>query len=435
MRRKLLRVPVFVVAAVLALTVSLSSAAGQEVVTITVDTTSNAVDFGGAQTVADLPGPDGRTTLREATIASTNTLGPETIAFAIPTTDPGFDGSGFTILNDPATDADEWVLGDDATTIDATTQPQPITVSGGPLEPDDDTGLLVPSSGNAVIGLGFDGYANGLLVRGSDNTISSCRGSGNRQAIQLSGAGIRGGNAVTGCTLSGNVIGVAVINTIGALVVGNTVGGNEHDGVFVLQSDLVDVLGNQLTGNGRSGLFHQADQSFDELDNAAGRVEGNTITGNAVNGVTVDVDRLTISDNEIVGNGSIGINLLGGREDEFGVTRNDSNDRDSRTNYPDLTAAVDDGTATTLTGRIDSQVPQSLQLELYANDAPDPSGFGEGQSLVGTATADARGRFTVQLPAGLAGQFLTATATATDGTTSEFSNALEVEVPRSSKKS
>jgi hypothetical protein len=53
---------------------------------------------------------------------------------------------------------------------------------------------------------------------------------------------------------------------------------------------------------------------------------------------------------------------------------------------------------------------------------------------VGRVSPDPKGRFTVQLPTGLAGQFLTATATATDGTTSEFSNALEVEVPRSSKK-
>src|SRR3990170_1156546 len=100
-----------------------SSAAAQAEVTITVDTTSNVVDFGGAQTVADLPGPDGQTSLREATIASTNTTGPETIAFDIPTTDPGFDGAGFTIRILAASEAEQVIVGDDNTTIDATTQP------------------------------------------------------------------------------------------------------------------------------------------------------------------------------------------------------------------------------------------------------------------------------------------------------------------------
>ena len=34
--------------------------------TITVDTTLDRLDFGGAQTLADLPGPDGSISLREA---------------------------------------------------------------------------------------------------------------------------------------------------------------------------------------------------------------------------------------------------------------------------------------------------------------------------------------------------------------------------------
>ena len=125
---------VAVAAATLALLVSITPATAQEEPTITVDTTSDLVDFGGAQTVADLPGPDGQTSLREAAIASTNTAGPETIAFDIPTSDPGFTGDGFVIRIDPASPAEELTIGDDATTIDATTQPGgfSITVEGGP---------------------------------------------------------------------------------------------------------------------------------------------------------------------------------------------------------------------------------------------------------------------------------------------------------------
>lgn len=60
---------------------TIGTAIGQ---TITVDTSNDVVDFGGAQTVADLPGPDGKVSLPEAGLASDNTPGVQTIAFHIP---------------------------------------------------------------------------------------------------------------------------------------------------------------------------------------------------------------------------------------------------------------------------------------------------------------------------------------------------------------
>jgi hypothetical protein len=63
-------------------TIALASAAGAQ--TIYVDTDNDLVDFGGAQTVADLPGPDGRISLPEAGLASDNTPGVQTIGFQIP---------------------------------------------------------------------------------------------------------------------------------------------------------------------------------------------------------------------------------------------------------------------------------------------------------------------------------------------------------------
>jgi len=52
--------------------------------TIFVDTSRDDVDFGGAQQVADLPGPDGRISLAEAGLASDHTAGVQTIGFHIP---------------------------------------------------------------------------------------------------------------------------------------------------------------------------------------------------------------------------------------------------------------------------------------------------------------------------------------------------------------
>ncbi|MGH3029318.1 MAG: hypothetical protein ACRDNE_00850 [Gaiellaceae bacterium] len=95
-------------------------------------------------------GPDGQTSLREAAIATTNTEGSETIAFDIPTSDPGFTGDGFVIRIDPASPAEALTIGDDATTIDANTQPggYSITVEGGPESTaDSDEGCTSPRPG------------------------------------------------------------------------------------------------------------------------------------------------------------------------------------------------------------------------------------------------------------------------------------------------
>ena len=416
-------------------------AVAQDETTITVDTTSDVVDFGGGQTVADLPGPDGLTSLPEATVASTNTLGPETIAFDIPTTDPGFDGTEFVIQIDPDPVPQRVAfgleIGDDATTIDATTQPGgfAIVVQGGPQSTTDpDGGLRIASSGNAVIGLGVRGYANAIQADGGpNNRIADVTATGNANAILFSGGGT--GGEVSGSTVSDNLrIGIGAINTADIVIDGNTIVGNGNEGVFIQNGDRVSVTDNLISGSGIAAILHRG--------GVVGMVAGNTITDNDIWGIMVQggqfSQQLTITRNSIANNGALGIDLLGGKEDPAGspgggVTRNDAQDRDEGANgllnYPERLSAVDDGTATTVEGRITSPDPQSITVELFANDAPDPSGFGEGETFLGTATADAKGRFTATLPAGLAGQWLTATSTDALGNTSEFSEAVQVAVP------
>lgn len=85
---------------------------------IIVNATTDIADFGGAQQVGDLPGPDGVVSLREAITAANNTAGSQVIGFNIPTSDSGFDGTVFTIR--PLSGLPP--LSDGGTTIDGSTQ-------------------------------------------------------------------------------------------------------------------------------------------------------------------------------------------------------------------------------------------------------------------------------------------------------------------------
>src|SRR5574341_1079936 len=70
----------FLLALALPLAGAAVSASGE---TITVTTLEDVRDFGGAQRVADLPGPDGRISFGEAVAAANNEPGPQAIHFAI----------------------------------------------------------------------------------------------------------------------------------------------------------------------------------------------------------------------------------------------------------------------------------------------------------------------------------------------------------------
>lgn len=412
-------------AAALALGSTVAPAAAQNETTITVDTTSMAVDFGGAQQVTDLPGPDGKTSLREATIASTNTAGPETIAFDIPTTEPGFAGDEFVLNYVPATRAEQLTLGDDGTTIDATTQPSghPITVEGSPAAVDEFLrGLLLDSSDNAVIGLELRLYGVGLGVRGSGNEIRGSSFRANLDGVNASGDGhVIADNASVDNERTGiDLFASSDVTHDDVVVSGNTIarngtGGLHHEGQAGIFTD------NTVTGNGGWGL-----DLF-----GTGTVSGNTITGNAADGVmlfefSTRTVRYTISRNSISENGDLGIDLA----PSFGVSKNDGKDKDGGANdtlnFPDFKHATDNGTTTEVDGRVPTPDPESITIEIFVNDAPDPSGNGEGETFVTTATPDAKGRFTASLPGGLTGRYLTATSTDAAGNTSEFSQAIEV---------
>ena len=89
--------------------------------------------------------------------------------------------------------------------------------------------------------------------------------------------------------------------------------------------------------------------------------------------------------NSIFSNNQLGINLEGGSQNGFGVTANDSGDADNGPNklqnYPVLTSA---NSQAVIQGSLNSVANRAYRIDFYSSPAADPSGFGEGQTWIGS---------------------------------------------------
>ena len=160
--------------------------------------------------------------------------------------------------------------------------------------------------------------------------------------------------------------------------------------------------------------------------------EGNVIAFNAGDGVLVEgtgATGNTICGNSIHSNTGLGIDLW-----SDGVTPNDPGDGDAGANnlqnFPVLALATSGSTV--IEGTLSSTPNIEFRLEFSANAACDLSGYGEGETFLGSATVvtDGTGNkdFQVSFPAPVTvGQSITATATDPDNNTSEFSKCITVE--------
>lgn len=278
-------------------------------------------------------------------------------------------------------------------------------------------------SGNLVSGNGGDGIAIYSPDGGADNVIAAndigtdATGSA---AIPNQGSGVDLMEDSTGNTIGGTSAGAR-----------NIISGNAGAGIQIgysgSTSDLIegnfigtDDSGSPL-GNGANGI--QIHASGNTIGGSASGA-ANVIAFNGGSGVAVyDGTGNAVSRNSIFSNGGLGIDLGGD-----GVTPNDPGDTDTGPNnlqnFPVLTSAVASSGHLVVTGTIDTQSPQSVTLEFFANTVPtpggDPSGYGEGATFLGDATPAADGTFSVALPSVAPGTLISATATDAAGNTSEF---------------
>jgi len=156
-----------------------------------------------------------------------------------------------------------------------------------------------------------------------------------------------------------------------------------------------------------------------------GAGQGNRIENNGGSGIRLDwanADGVSIRGNSISKNGGLGIDL-----DGDGVTLNDGpTDPDSGANddvnFPVLTRATTDGFNTNVEGFLDTA--GNVNVDFYASDERDPSGYGEGATYLQTQNLSP-GSFNVPLPPVPIGTWITATSNS-GSNTSEFSFAIAV---------
>jgi CSLREA domain-containing protein len=211
---------------------------------------------------------------------------------------------------------------------------------------------------------------------------------------------------------AGNVIGGFNIGIVGSAVDSGIIEGN-HIGVD--RTDTLSIpnnIGIEVGRDATSSRIGGTDPG-----------EGNTIAHNCSQGLAFSsATGWAILGNAIFSNRGLGI-------DSEVPLPNDEGDADTgnnnQQNYPVITSAVEDGGNVTVSGTLNSAPATTFRIELFANVACNVSGYGPGETFLGTTdvTTDADGNasFGPLTFAAPANADFTATATDPGGNTSEFS--------------
>lgn len=248
-------------------------------------------------------------------------------------------------------------------------------------------------------------------------------------------AGLSPGNLVAYNTRHGLLL---TTNASSNIVRGNNLMGNGVYGVRIYKSHTNLLERNSVWGNAGHGIQLKGDANANKI--IANDVEDNGGDGlRLVSGVNNPILNSTF-----YGNKYLGINLVGGTENSYGVTANDYKDPDPGPNllqnYPRLFKAVADSTGGTVKGKLNSRPYKKYRLQFFGNNHCDPSGFGEGQRVLGSkvvqTNGDGNAYFEFHFDGSVSpGKFVTATATRLEGSeltptnTSEFSKCEKVELP------
>lgn len=281
-------------------------------------------------------------------------------------------------------------------------------------------------SGNASGGIEINGVTN-VVIQGNYIGTDAC----GTHPMGNAGDGVylTGGNT-TGINIGGLIPGA------GNVISANT--GTTSDGVFVngctgnyISGNFIgtDPTGTAALGNGGNGV--QVKGGNGNVVGWTNANYGNIIAFNGLAGVAVPSGtQVAIVGNSIYLNSGLGIDL-----GNTGVLANDTLDTDNGANnlqnYPVLTNALCDGTTTTVQGSLNSTASTTFRIEFFRSSVCDSSGYGQGKSYLGftnvTTSASGIANFNIGFATGpVVGNYISATATDTNGNTSEFSACASV---------
>ena len=269
-------------------------------------------------------------------------------------------------------------------------------------------------SGNTTLGVQLNQCA--VLVR-------------NKIGLTAANAALPNGDGVE-VTASGCVIGSSSAGD------GNIVSANAGDNLLV-GGDGATVQGNTFEDAG-SGAGIVVDSASDVTIGGPGAA-ANTIAGNAGDGVTLtDAPDSTVNGNSITGNGGVGIHGTGTTTVEAltnSIAGNGGLGIDVAGSAPALASVAAGAGKLRARGSFTAAAPDLYTIELFANDACDGSGSGEGQTPLGTTAlivaSAGTAQFNVQIDAAAANpKFITVTVThqrdSQPGVTTKFSNCVQI---------
>ncbi len=295
---------------------------------------------------------------------------------------------------------------------------------------------------NQQSGILLTNGANGNTIGGASAAARNVISGNRRDGIEINNSDnniIR--NNYIGLNASGNIglanrrNGIRIANGSTGNQIGsggrNFISGNGNHGVVLTNSSTGNTLsGNTIgmtpgislpLGNSGNGVLVNSSSNANPILN-------NIIAFNTGDGISINNSRqISIQNNRIYSNQRLGIDLA-----PDGVNPNDTSDGDgganNRQNYPVIQAAANNGGGVEVRLWMNGTPSTDFTIELFTNPPGtcDPSDYGEGENLTGVTsmivTSPSGNRFfTIILPALPVGTLITATATDTNGNTSEFS--------------
>ena len=343
------------------------------------------------------------------------------------TGDLGNSQNGILISRGACCSGDNHLIGSSASSLDGNV----ISGNGGDVNNGKGIKITADSTGGTQIfgnRIGTNSAGTAVLQNDSDgieitdsgaNEIGLAGNSAARNTIA--------GNNLHGIVLSGadSTQNFIQNNFIGTNSSGTDLG-NGGDGINITSAGL-NTVGGGAANAGNTIAFNDNAHGVNINTGSIGNsVQFNTIHHNTGNGVHVSStsNSNSIRQNAIYLHQNLGINL-----GALGVTPNDTNDPDTGANNLQNFPVLQKASPVRIGGTLNSLADQTFTIDFYRVDSCNPSGHGEGRyHLVSTNTTTAGSNAAFNFPyAGLSvGEVVTATATDSQGNTSEFSQCLAV---------